>query len=145
MNSIKSVDFCSLSNIEIPRGKQLIYDHYRGILKPILLNHHLGKLNHNWKYNFLMYIVNQNYNSSKEIVWEELCNLYPGQSLRSLSTYLCQSVSDEQKENKNLDFREAVKKHAAKIRNVEDYNESQKEYRQKIVDVYLKCTLSVDA
>jgi len=135
------VNFKSFSSTEISREKRVIHKRYRAILKPILLDYHLGTLNSNWKYQYLMHIISKNYKSSKEIIWEELLESYPSQNQLSLHHALNNAIQTELKAKRNLDFLEALKEHATKIRNAEDYSESKKEYRQKIVDIYLQCTI----
>merc|ERR1712133_83755 len=135
--TVRSINFSSFSNIEINRRKQNISRRYQAILKPILLNYHLGTLNYNWKYKFFTQISNNNYKNVKEIVWEELINFYPGQTVKSLRT----EISTAMRYTRNLSFREAIKEHARKIRNTDDNSERKKEYHQKIVDVYSKCTM----
>jgi len=141
IDTVTSINFLSISNNEICRDMQSIHYHFKVILKPILLNYHLGTLNSNWKYNFFIHAINKNYKSAKEVIWEELLNLFPGQSQLSLMIELSNAVKNEQNQNKNLNYCDAIKEHARKIRNIEDYSDSQKSYRQKIVDIYLKCTM----
>jgi len=141
IDTIKSISYSSFANTEINRRKELISFHFEAVLKPILQNYHYGTLNSNWKYNFFLHIVNKNYKSLKEVIWEESLNLFLGQTQRSLSEVLSKIVTREQKLNKNLNFCDAVKEHARKVKNVDDYTERTKEYRQKVVDVYLKCAV----
>jgi len=144
INTVKSMKLISTSSIEIRREKRIILNHYQAVLKPTLLDHHLGTLDSNWKYNFLMHIISKNCKSSKEVIYEELLEAYPSQTHISLSNALNEAIQLEQRSNKNLDFLEALKLHAIKIRNTEDYSKRKKEYRQKIVDIYLKCTLPTE-
>jgi len=141
IETVESINFLSLSNNEIKRDKNSVHFHYKCLLKPILLNYHLATLNSNWKYNFFIQIINKNYKSLKEVIWEEFLPLFPGQSQLSLTSVLHHAVLSGQYQNKDLNFCDAIKEHVRKIGNNEDYNESQKRYRQKIVEIYLKCTV----
>merc|ERR1719414_764964 len=137
IETIKSVNHISLGNIdELKRFKSAIKSRFESILKPILLSYHLGILNHNWKYNFVAHILNKKYKASKEVIWEELVDIYPGQTCISLTYYLHSIVKSDK-----LDFTIALQDHLNKLKNSEDYTEKQKEYRQKIADIYTKCTI----
>jgi len=141
-NTVKSINSKSFVAVkEVKRSKQLMSERYRRYLQPILMNHHLGTLNFNWKYNFFVHILNKNYKASKEIVWEDALSLWPGQTLNSLLRTLNDAIRSTRKHNKNMNFRDAIKEHIAKISNTDDFTEKQKAYRRKIVDTYLKCTV----
>merc|ERR1711994_207867 len=119
-----------MGNIEdLKRSKKSIHARYHCILEPVLLSYHGGYLNHNWKYNFVVHIINKDCTALQEIVWEELLDMFPGQCRASLTYYLkCTS-------NDKLDFRSALHERLGKIKNSEDYTERQKEYHRKIVEV----------
>merc|ERR1719322_640349 len=86
MDTVKSIRYASFKDIkDLKRSVPNVSDRYYTYLQPILMNYHLGTLNLNWKYNFLVNILNKNYNARKEIVWEDLLSSYPGQTLRSLA------------------------------------------------------------
>merc|ERR1712156_459414 len=85
IETIKSISYKSMENIrEVKRSKQTIQNRYEKYLKPILLNYHLGTLNNNWKYNYVAHILNKNYKATKEVIWEEMLDIFPGQSRMSL-------------------------------------------------------------
>jgi len=137
MNTVRSINYASFKEIrDLKRSPPNVSARFYAVLQPILMNHHLGTLNLNWKYNFLANILNKNYKEQREIIWEDMCSLYPGQTQSSLAMTI-----DSTRRGNNLSFRDAIKNHIAKISNKDDYSEKQKKYRLEIVRIYLKCTV----
>merc|ERR1712150_91494 len=140
IRAIDMINFSSFDNMtEVKRGKANMSSRFQKNLKPILLSYHLGQLNSNWKYSFFEYLVTQNYRERKEIPWAKLQSLYPAQTISSLIA--CINVIEHLQERRNLSFADALKDHLGKIKDGHDYTETQKDYHQKIVDIYCNCTM----
>jgi len=141
IKTVKLVNYKSFVDIrEVKRSQKSMSERYSYYLQPILMSYHLGTLNLNWKYNFFVDILKRNYSDVKEVIWEDMVSLYPGQSINSLSRTLVTAIKNGRQNDKN--FCDTLKEHIAKISKTDDFSEKKKAYQRKIVEVYLKCTIS---
>merc|ERR1711890_225491 len=89
INSIVHSDYKNFQ--EIKRNEEQVRTRYEAHIQPVLLSYHYGKMNYNWKYDFLCYVVENKIISQKEIQWKEVIKLYPYQT-RAVMQKLLDSI-----------------------------------------------------
>merc|ERR1712080_580072 len=102
-------------------------------IKPVLLSYHYGKMDYNWKYAFLCYVVEKKITSAKEIQWKEVVKLYPYQTQRSLHALL-HNIS-QYHSNSPLDNLYLVVQKRINYYREKDLTEDEIEYRSEIVEI----------
>merc|ERR1712218_341474 len=117
---------------EMNRNVQNVNKHWLRAIKPILMTYHLGILHSNWKYNFLKYIVEKEVNHPKEIDCNEVCKLFPAQTVESMRITLTSYLRSE-----GVPLCKAIKENLYKRKQGDDYSEKEKSHRENIVKLYL--------
>ena len=69
---------------ELDREKALVWRHWLGFLKPILLSYHFGTLHKSWKDVFFDYIIKKRVLANQDLDYKELSELLPEQNSNSL-------------------------------------------------------------
>lgn len=137
VQSVRSSDFDNIT--ELKRKPLSIKPHFEKIIKPILMSYHYGMLGTNWKYRFLSYIVEQGFESVKQIHWGKMCELFPFQTERSLQSVISGSwgrtigLATIKKP-----FYAIVQENLYRYKD-RDYKNYEKGYRAKIVSIYTSC------
>ena len=133
INSIVHSDHKSFQ--EIKRNANQVQTHYEAYIKPILLSYYYGKMDYNWKYDFLCYVVENKITSVKEIQWNEVVKLFPYQTRQSM--HIAQMHIFQQHsplDDLYLVVQEKLSNYKEKYPTEEEI-----EYRSQIVEIYLNC------
>ena len=150
--TINLIGFSDYKNFqEIKRNAKQVRAHYEGYIKPILLSYHYGKLDYNWKYDFLCYVVENKFTSVKEISWKEVLKLLPYQTRESMNNLLTLVFQRQNSLRLTLDHSlgrrartQGENLYLVVQREINDYKENvptqdEIEYRSQIVKMYLNC------
>ena len=145
INSIVHSDYKNFQGIKRNAGQVQI--HYESYIKPILLSYHYGKLDYNWKYDFLCYVVENKFKSSKEIPWKEVLKTFPYQTYQSMNVLLSRFFWDQRSLRLSLAPKLGLQGEDLYLvvqREINKYKETvpmehEKEYQSQIVKMYLNC------
>jgi hypothetical protein len=90
-----------------------------------------------WKHGFLSYIVEQAFQSIQDISWKKVSKLFPSQTVKSLNIALSATHFGDSKKPLYMHLQENLYKYKVK-----SYTNKEKNYRDKIVNIYTKCTVN---
>ena len=138
IDTINSINYSEYKNLtEIRRNVNQVRDHFERQIQPILLSYHYGKLDHNWKYELLSYVVGKKIKAIKEIQWEVVSKLFPYQTRKSLHDFLSYTFVNNRRDR--LDYVYVVVQEKLNDYKNKRPTEKEIEYQSEIVKMYLNC------